>query len=397
MKARNKLLKKLIIVLLIISNIVIFGGDLEQYLQIFDTDSLINQENNKLNTLGLYLKFLETSNEEYKNTANLLRARIYNDFSADESAVLNILSETLPNQINIPEKKLYELSKLYKDSVIINAFYIEFAYKSLTEEYNATKEKLIMESIEKIEKLNGESPFTVYYKSIIQWYSKINSNPSKAYENLEKMYNNNRDNIKLSQLIVRLSYESQRYDKIEELYSVYTTLNKKDEKTMILFAKAFQEMEKESITRNILEWLINNSNKKSILSSTYEILGDISSTSTQKINNYKKSLEYDEKNPNSLGKIGMEYYKTSKDKLISRLYLQKALYYKNNDPEIIKLLKEIDKETKITGLFSYIIPLSLFVIIFGILLLNINKFKKNKRKDEENNDAGESEKNNQNT
>lgn len=94
--------------------------------------------------------------------------------------------------------------------------------------------------------------------------------------------------------------------------------------------------------------LIQNSDKKNILSKSYELLGDISDTYTQKKKNYEISLYYDQKNEDSLAKLGLLLIQHDMKNNIglSKIYLTKALIFDPDNEQIVNALKLVDHTLK---------------------------------------------------
>jgi hypothetical protein len=373
MKKMNNVKKIMIISLFMIISLTLFSTKLDNYVYSFEPDELIRKSDKNLNALGLYLKFIETGNQEYKNTANMLRAENIENLSSDDSIALNILSESIPYNYNFIQNRLKNALNNYDSSIILNALYTTFTFKVWKEDKNLSSEQLIIEQTKKIEDKIGINPLSAYYYSYVKWYSEYISEPGKSFTKLDEIYRNFPENKSIIELLTTISYESQRYENLVTLYDIYSNFLEKNNKTLLIFSKGFNQLGNNSKALKILETVINQSNNKYILSSSYELMGDISNTNSQKILYYKKSLEFDTKNPNSLFKLARSYYKEDKKNNLNmvRLLLQKSIHFDNENEEAKSLLKKVNFDFMIENFLINILP---YFLIFSFLFFLIFYF-----------------------
>jgi hypothetical protein len=353
-----------------------FSTKLDNDVYSFEPDELIRKSDKNLNALGLYLKFIETGSQEYKNTANMLRAENIENLSSDDSIALNILSESIPYNYNFIQNRLRNALNNYDSSIILNALYTTFTFKVWEEDKNLSSEQLIIEQTKKIEDKIGINPLSAYYYSYIKWYSDYISEPGKSFTKLDEIYRNFPDNKSIIELLTTISYESQRYENLITLYDIYSNFLEKNNKTLLIFAKGFNHLGNDSKAIKLLETIINQSNNKFILSSAYELMGDISNTNSQKILYYKNSLEFDTKNPSSLFKLARSYYEEDKKDNLNmvRLLLQKSIHFNNENEEAKSLLKRINFDFMIENFLINILPYFLmFSFIFFLIYYFIKK------------------------
>jgi len=373
MKKMNNVKKIMIISLFMIISLTLFSTNLDNYVYSFEPDELIRKSDKNLNALGLYLKFIETGNQEYKNTANMLRAENIENLSSDDSIALNILSESIPYNYNFIQNRLKNALNNYDSSIILNALYTTFTFKVWKEDKNLSSEQLIIEQTKKIEDKIGINPLSAYYYSYVKWYSEYISEPGKSFTKLDEIYRNFPENKSIIELLTTISYESQRYENLVTLYDIYSNFLEKNNKTLLIFSKGFNQLGNNSKALKILETVINQSNNKYILSSSYELMGDISNTNSQKILYYKKSLEFDTENPNSLFKLARSYYKEDKKNNLNmvRLLLQKSIHFDNENEEAKSLLKKVNFDFMIENFLINILP---YFLIFSFLFFLIFYF-----------------------
>lgn len=346
----------------------IFAGTLDSYVYTFDTDELLVSSQRSLNVLGLYLKYYETGNEEYKSAANQTRPYILSSLEPDDSAALNVLSEYQPGNEAESINKIEILLKNYPDSVILNAVKILFNFEVWEKNNNMEAFKKILSSIDIIENAIGENPFTIYYKSILTWEESNLQEKENIFQNLEKAFFSYPSNRKIQELLIVQAFELGKYERVKQLSGDYVNRSQKDERIMFLIALSYYNLDEKSESRNIINWILQNSNKKNVLSKSYELLGDISVTSSQKINYYKTAIDLDPQNAEALAKLGITLYESDKtdtnDLTIARIYLTKALMYDPNNPEIKQTLNSIDR--RLTRKKSLTTLLPLFIVISAI-------------------------------
>lgn len=385
-KMKNKM-KQLLTTIFLITCIFSFSTKLDNYVYNFDPDELISKNDNNLNTLGLYLKYIETGNQEYKNTANMLRAENIGNLNSDDSIALNILSESIPNNYNFIQNKLKNAINNYNNSIILNALYTVFTFKVWQEDKSLSTEKIIIDQTKLIEDKIGINPLSAYYYSYIKWYSKFIAEPGKSFDKLDEIYRNFPDNKSIIELLTTISFESQRYENLENLYKIYSNFIEKNDSILLIFAKGFSKLGQNTKSIEILENVFNKSDKKYVLSAANELMGDITNTNSQKIIYYKKSLEFDPNNSNSLYKLAKSYYEIDKKNNLNivRIYLQKSINFDNTNQEAKDLLKKINSDFKIENFLINILPYFLiFVFLFFLMYYYLNKKNSKERTDNKN-------------
>jgi tetratricopeptide (TPR) repeat protein len=140
---------------------------------------------------------------------------------------------------------------------------------------------------------------------------------------------------------------------------------------MFLIALSYYNLDEKSESRKIVDWILQNSNKKAVLSKSYELLGDISETNSQKINYYKTAIDLDPENAEALAKLGTTLYESNRsttDNLtISRIYLTKALMYDPDNSDLKETLNTIDRKLTTRNFLTTLLPL--FIVILAIFYI----------------------------
>lgn len=354
--------------------ITFYSGVLDQFVFVLEPEELLNSSIQSLNVLGLYLKYYQTGNIQYKNIADQTVPYLNQDLKADDKAILNVLNEYTWGNSQETIHKIDLLLKNYPNSVIVNAINVWFLFDEWkkTESYELSKN--ILSSIDIIKENVGINPFSSYYESIIRWNNASIQEKQEIYSQLNQTFSLFPDNKKIQQLLITKAYELSDYQRIQQIAPVYTNQPYTEENIMLIIAYSYYYLDQKTQARRIAEWLVKNSDKKNILSKSYELLGDISNTFTQKINYYYTSLNYDQKNTDALAKIGtLLYQDNSKDYLeLSKMFLTKAVIFDPNNEAALEILKEIDNKYELRNFFSTLLPLfilSIFIIfiiyIFG--------------------------------
>ena len=181
-----------------------------------------------------------------------------------------------------------------------------------------------------------------------------------------------------------MSYQNEDYKKATDLYENYIKLGENADEIHLIAAKSYLNLENKDKARELASSITKSSGRKNILASTYELLGDIAQTNVQKINYYKLSLEYDEKNGLIWSKLGVSYLQEDRKEnaQLARVILNKALSLYPNQPEIRAELDNLQRDIKIKGVMVYILPL-LGIVIGGItVMIVLEKRKKNKEYEE---------------
>jgi len=338
-----------------------------------------------LNVLGLYLKYYETGNEEYKTAANQTRPYILSSLKADDSAALSVLSEYYPGNNLESINRVEILINNYPNSVIVNALNVLFNFEVWQKSKNRDAFKKILSSIDIIEKTIGDNPFSIYYKSLLTWEEANLQGKENIYESLKKSYSSYPSNKKIQELLIVQAFELGKYEEVKQLSTDYVNLSQKDERIMFLIALSYYNLDEKSESRKIVDWILQNSNKKAVLSKSYELLGDISETNSQKINYYKTAIDLDSKNAQALAKLGITLYESDKVSTnnlgIARIYLTKALMYDPYNPQIKQTLNAINRTFSRKNSLTTLLPL--FVIISAIFYIVFKFGKEKKTKNEQ--------------
>jgi len=344
---------------------------LDSYVYTFDTDELLVSSQKSLNVLGLYLKYYETGNEEYKTAANQTRPYILSSLEPDDSAALNVLSEYQPGNEAESINRIEILTNNYPNSVIVNALNILFNFEVWQKSKNMETFNKILSSIDIIEKTSGENPFSIYYKSVLTWEEANLQEKENIFKNLEKVHSTYPSNKKIQELLIVQAFELGKYEDVKQFSTDYVNLSQKDEGIMFLIALSYYNLDEKSESRKIVDWILQNSNKKGVLSKSYELLGDISETNSQKINYYKTAIDLDSKNAKALAKLGTTLYESDKtnsdDLTISRIYLTKALMYDPDNSQVKQILNAIDRKLARKNSLTTLLPL--FIVISAIFYI----------------------------
>jgi len=351
--------------------LTVYPGNLDSYVYTFDTDELLVSSQKSLNVLGLYLKYYETGNEEYKTAANQTRPYILSSLEPDDSAALNVLSEYQPGNEAESINRIEILTNNYPNSVIVNALNILFNFEVWQKSKNMETFNKILSSIDIIEKTSGENPFSIYYKSVLTWEEANLQEKENIFKNLEKVHSTYPSNKKIQELLIVQAFELGKYEDVKQFSTDYVNLSQKDEGIMFLIALSYYNLDEKSESRKIVDWILQNSNKKGVLSKSYELLGDISETNSQKINYYKTAIDLDSKNAKALAKLGTTLYESDKtnsdDLTISRIYLTKALMYDPDNSQVKQILNAIDRKLARKNSLTTLLPL--FIVISAIFYI----------------------------
>jgi hypothetical protein len=381
-----KLKKKFFVTIIIVLAGVIFSGTMQEYLFIFDVDEMINSRKVELNTFGFYLKFLETNIQQYKSTANILRAENYNLFKPDESAVLNVISEIRSNQEFLtPSRRFEEFMDLYPDSIIIKTMYIQFSYNQWTNDQIPETAKKMLVVLDEIDNKIGNNLFTSYYRSWILWRSRLFGNKEKAYTDLKLRNSQFPQNKLIIETLINFGFQLNEFEDVSNYYQNYSSISLKNDQTMAIVMRSFKNSGNILKTREVADWLIKNTTNSYILTTVYETLGDISTTLVQKENFYREALRYDPDNPIILGKVGLVYYEMDPKANLAavRIYLNKSLSGYPNQPEVEKILNEIRRKIRLNVFLKSILPIVLVVLSGVSLLLYFERKKTNQLKEME--------------
>jgi tetratricopeptide (TPR) repeat protein len=368
--------KKLTCIAILLNlTLILFSGVLDEFIYILDIDQLIVSNDPALNVLGMYLKYYEDGNVQYKTVADQSRTYINLNLEPDDSLILDILSGYQKGNKKDTINKIESAQKKYPNSVVINAIKVIFLF----DEYKNTKDfdlsKNILSSLDIIKRNKGENPFCNYYESLIKWDLANEYEKETIFSNLEKTYNSYSNNINILELLICQAFELSKYEKIAQLAPRYEKEPKKNEAISLVIAFSFNYLDEKDKARNIVESLIQNSDKKNILSKSYELLGDISDTYTQKKKNYEFSLTYDPKNVDSLAKLGILLYQNdTKNSLeLSRIYLTKAIILDPNNEQVANVLMKINNKLEKRLFLISFIPLFLILVVIVYLLYKFSE------------------------
>ncbi|HOT31540.1 MAG TPA: hypothetical protein PLP09_05180 [Petrotogaceae bacterium] len=378
-------MKKLTVVFfwVFLTFMTVCASSLDRYVFIFDDDKLV-YDSKELSVLGFYLKYWRSGYEEYKSTANTIFSENMDLFFPDDTAVLDIFSSINPQEFLSPGKKFRSAKENYPQSIIINAFFIEFLYSDWERSGEVQAGKEIIDSCDNLEQLVGINPLSSYYKSKVLWKSKVIGDSAQALKIIKDIYAEYSDNIKILYEYIVMSYQNDDYKKVTDLYENYIKLGESADEINLIAAKSYLNLGNKDKARELALNITKSSGRKNILASTYELLGDIAQTNVQKINYYKLSLEYDEKNGLIWSKLGVSYLQEDRKEnaQLARVILNKALSLYPNQPEIKAELDNLQRDIKIKGVMVYILPL-LGIVIGGItVMIVLEKRKKNREYEE---------------
>jgi tetratricopeptide (TPR) repeat protein len=369
--------------LVFLTVIAVFASSLDRYVFVFDDEKLVS-DSKELSVLGFYLKYWKSGYEEYKSTANTIFSENMDLFFPDDTAVLDIFSSINPQEFLSPGKKFRSAKETYPQSIIINAFFIEFLYSDWERSGEIQVGQEIIDSCNNLEQLAGTNPLSSFYKAKVLWKSKVIGDSSQAIQIIKDIYTEYSDNIKILYEYIVMSYQNEDYKKATDLYENYIKLGENADEIHLIAAKSYLNLENKDKARELASSITKSSGRKNILASTYELLGDIAQTNVQKINYYKLSLEYDEKNGLIWSKLGVSYLQEDRKEnaQLARVILNKALSLYPNQPEIRAELDNLQRDIKIKGVMVYILPL-LGIVIGGItVMIVLEKRKKNKEYEE---------------
>lgn len=372
----NHISKKLVCSTILVSlSLILFSGVLDEFIYILDIDQLIVSNDLALNVLGMYLKYYEEGNVQYKTAADQSRTYTNLNIKPDDSLIFDILSGYQKGNEKDTINKIESAQKKYPNSVIINAVRVIFLY----DEYKNTKDlelsKNILSSLDIITQSKGDNPFCVYYESLVKWDLVDVNEKESIFSKVEKTFNSYSNNINILELLICQAFELSKYEKIVQLAPRYEKEPKKNESISLILAFSFNYLNEKERARNIVESLIQNSDKKNILSKSYELLGDISDTYTQKKRNYEFSLTYDPKNVDSLAKLGILLYQHDMKNNIelSRIYLTKAIILDPNNEQVANILLKINNKLEQRLFLISYIPLFLILAVIVYILYKFSE------------------------
>jgi len=328
-----------------------------------------------LKILGGLLKRWETGLSFYVDNLQLSNLELF----PDDETTLKILKDLDPYFYLEPTQLFEKALREYPDSIIINSMYLFFNFQYWQNSLDPSVAKEIFEYSEKIERLVGEkTPFTVYYQAQILSKSKIYNDPQKAYNDLKEIYLTYSYDKKIIESLVEVSFQINNYEIIKDLYNTYMGLKGTDSQTLLYFSKIFHNMGETEKSKEIALSLIPVSKDSSILSETYEFLGDIENNYEKQIEYYQKALTYDKENGRIMSKLGLTYYNWDKKE-----YAQLARYFLNGaesrnyiTEETEKALRELRSRVVFEIFLKYLLPLLLGVAFALWLLYYLDKKRK---------------------
>ncbi|KAF2955899.1 hypothetical protein [Marinitoga sp. 38H-ov] len=382
--------KILLLLNFILIVLYMFSADIgEYYASYFDIDKMIASNNINIKIFGYLKKYLETGYSSYLKAANELRVEYDNNLSFEEKKLFDILSSINPQTTISPINKLNEFKNTNPNLLVIDILLIEFQYNQWKITGDPKLAKEIINEINNLEKKIIKSPFILYYKSNFLYNSNLYGNKDDAYVVIKEGVLSFPDNKKIIETYINiatsLKMNIKDKDIFEKISKTYIKEPDPDEKVLLLIAKHFFENNEKDIANNIVnDKILPNTKNYKILFLVYELLGDYSDTYTQKMNYYKKALEYDSDNPRILSKWALSMLNVDYDKYksLARIALNKAVTLDPNlSEEALNALKKLRNEIKIDVILNYILPILSFVIFSISIIIYLEK--RRKRRDKE--------------
>lgn len=377
-------MKNFLIIFFIISTIISFGLSLENYIYEFDSTNYINSEDIKSQIFGGFLKFLETNQISYRDSARKLYYESKHMFDDKTIKIYDIFSRIISNeQFFMPSNEFEKLLIEYPNSIIINAMYIKFAYGQWSNDGLPITGKKMLECIEYLENEKGLNPFSTFYYSKIKWNSKVFGNPEKAYQKIIKTNDIFPKNLTILELLINYTYQKNDFDYLNKLYKSYTTFENKNPFIYLMFIESYINQNNYDKAYYLLKWNINNTNSNNILAKSYEYLGDISQNFFEKKIFYEKALELDYENKTLLAKYGSTLYKLDpKENLIAaRLALNRAYINGYLAPEFEKILNEIRVKVMFNTIIKFVVPVIIVIVISIIFIIKWDSKQKFKERE----------------
>ncbi|MDY6896318.1 MAG: hypothetical protein SVO01_13020 [Thermotogota bacterium] len=369
---RQKLLVLLFLTIFMVSTLATVFDDFVYYV---DLQTMYESDDQYLKILGGFLKRWETGLPMYVDNLQLSNLVLF----PDDEITLKILKESDPYVYLEPAKLFEEALKEYPNSIIINSMYLFFKFQYWQNSLDPSAVKEIFEYSEKIEKLVGEkTPFTVYCEAQILSKSKIYNDPQKAYNDLKEIYLTYNYDKKIIESLVEVSFLTNNYEIIKDLYNTYINLKGNDSQTLLYFSKIFYNMGETEKSKEIALSLIPVAKVPSILSETYEFLGDIENNYEKRIEYYQKALTHDKENGRIMSKLGLTYYNWDKKEYaqLARYFLNAAQSRNYITEEMEDALKELRSRVVFEIFLKYLLPLLLGVVFALWLLYYLDKKRK---------------------
>ncbi|WP_129409358.1 hypothetical protein [Marinitoga lauensis] len=159
--------KYIYIVLIIFLTILSFGDDITDfYVRNFDIDEMINSNKINIKIFGYLKKYFETGYSGYLKAANELRAKYNELLKFEEKQIFDVMSTINPQTTIDPIKKLEELNSKYPNFQLINILLLEFNYKQWLITGDPKLAKKILNEIESIKKIMGDTHLLCIIKLI---------------------------------------------------------------------------------------------------------------------------------------------------------------------------------------------------------------------------------------
>lgn len=367
--------KLVVLSFFIIFTLSTFATVFDDFVYYVDLQTMYESDDPYLKTVGGLLKRWETGLPMYVDNLQLSDLTLF----PDDETTLKILKDLDPYVYLEPTELFEEALEEYPNSIIINSMYLFFNFQYWQNSLDPSVVEEIFEYSEKIEKLVGEkTPFTVYCEAQILSKSKIYNDPQKAYNDLKEIYLTYNYDKKIIESLVEISFQTNNYEFIKDLYNTYMNLKGKDSQTLLYFSKIFYNMGETEKSKEIALSLVPVSKDSSILSETYEFLGDIENNYKERIEYYQKALSLDKENGRIMSKLGLTYYNWDKKE-----YAQLARYFLNGaesrnyiTEETEKALKELRSRVVLEIFLKYLLPLLLGVAFALWLLYYLDKKRK---------------------
>jgi len=365
--------------LLLILTTISFSGELERFLYNFTPENMLESESDEMKYMGHLLVKWQSGFEYIKNPDELDL-----NFTEDEQAVINFIEGLEEFVFIAPLKELEQMKEAYSDSLIFNAFYLFFGSEYWKETKDPSYAVKMFDAAEKIEKMVGERvPLTIYYDSYIAWNSRLYSDRDRAFEDIKYGFLNYEKEKTIIELYITISYAYDYFEYLDISYEKYMSFDKKDFNIILTLADSYRSVGNIQKSKNIAQYIINNSDSTFSRRDAFEILGNLSETYDDKIEYYKKASSLDPENWLLLKKLGMAYYNQDPDEnaQLARVMLNMSVTQNPNQPEVELVLDELRKKVIIHNLVNYVLPIAAIFALGIFLLLRYEKKKKKKEKD----------------
>ncbi len=231
--------KSIAFLFFIIFTLSTFATVFDDFVYYVDLQTMYESDDQYLKILGGFLRRWETGLPMYVDNLQLSNLVL----SPDDETTLKILKDIDPYVYLEPTELFEEALREYPDSIIINSMYLFFNFQYWQNSLDPSVAKEIFEYSEKIEMLVGEkTPFTVYCQAQILSKSKIYNDPQKAYNDLKEIYLTYNYDKKIIESLVEISFLTNNYEIIKDLYNTYINLKGNDSQTLLYFSKIFYNL-----------------------------------------------------------------------------------------------------------------------------------------------------------